>query len=303
MTGAIREGELVAPATSAVALRVQPGRSKLLWRFLKNNPLSLVGLVLVVITFVLVLAAPLIAPFDPLEQNIRSRMQPPGTTYLFGTDSFGRDVLSRVLYGGRLSLPLALVVVAGASIVGTIAGAIAGYRGGVLDEVVMRLADLVLAFPSIILAMAVVAALGGSMTNSVIAVAIVHWPRYARIVRSLVLSIKQLEYVTAARVIAASDMRILFRAVLPNAMAPTLVLATLEIGGTILTLASLSFLGLGSPPPTPEWGKMVAEGAGAFDQWWIGTFPGLAILVVVMGFNFLGDGIRDAMDPRLRKGD
>ena len=133
--------------------------------------------------------------------------------------------------------------------------------------------------------------------------AIVHWPRYARIVRSLVLGIKRLEYVTAARVIAASDTRILFRAVLPNAIAPTLVLSTMEIGGTILTLASLSFLGLGSPPPTPEWGKMVAEGAGAFDQWWIGTFPGLAILLVVMGFNFLGDGIRDALDPRLRKGD
>jgi hypothetical protein len=144
---------------------------------------------------------------------------------------------------------------------------------------------------------------GGSMTNSVIAVAIVHWPRYARIVRSLVMGIKQLEYVTASRVIAASDARILFRALLPNAIAPTLVLATLEIGGTILTLASLSFLGLGSSPPTPAWGKMVAEGAGAFDQWWIGTFPGLAILVVVMGFNFLGDGIRDALDPRLRKGD
>ena len=302
MTGAIRESALaVTPPT--VALRVQPGRSRLAWRFLKSNPLALLGLVLVLVMFALVLAAPLIAPFDPLEQNIRARMQPPGGTYLFGTDSFGRDVLSRVLYGGRLSLPLALVVVAGASIVGTIAGAFAGYRGGVLDEIVMRLADLVLAFPSIILAMAVVAALGGSMTNSVIAVAIVHWPRYARIVRSLVLGIKQLEYVTAARAMAASDARILFRAVLPNAIAPTLVMATMEIGGTILTLASLSFLGLGSPPPTPEWGKMVAEGAGAFDQWWIGTFPGLAILLVVMGFNFLGDGIRDALDPRLRKGD
>jgi peptide/nickel transport system permease protein len=302
MAGAIRDGVVAAPAPM-VALRVQPGRVSLTWRFLRSNPLSLLGVVLVAVTFLLVLAAPIIAPFDPLEQNIRSRMQPPGPVYWFGTDGFGRDVLSRVLYGGRLSLPVALLVVAGASIVGTIAGAFAGFRGGVLDEIIMRLADLVLAFPSIILAMAVVAALGGSMTNSVIAVAIVHWPRYARIVRSLVLGIKQLEYVTAARVIAASDSRILFRAVLPNALAPTLVMATMEIGGTILTLASLSFLGLGSPPPTPEWGKMVAEGAGAFDQWWIGTFPGIAILLVVMGFNFLGDGIRDVMDPRLRKGD
>src|SRR5215212_2178462 len=303
MTGAARSSELTSPVVSTVAGRARPGRSRLVWRFLRSNPLSLLGLVLVIITFVLVVAAPLISPYDPLEQNIRNRMQPPGGAYLFGTDGFGRDILSRVLYGGRLSLPLALVVVVSASVVGTLAGAFAGYRGGVIDEIVMRFADLVLAFPSIILAMAVVAALGGSMTNSVIAVAIVHWPRYARIVRSLVLGIKQLEYVTAARALAASDTRILFRAVLPNALAPTLVMATLEIGGTILTLASLSFLGLGSPPPTPEWGKMVAEGAGAFDQWWIGTFPGLAILVVVMGFNFLGDGIRDALDPRLRKGD
>jgi peptide/nickel transport system permease protein len=303
MAGAIRSSELTSPVVSTVAGRARPGRPRLVWRFLRSNPLSLLGLVLVVITFVLVVAAPLISPYDPLEQNIRNRMQPPGAAYLFGTDGFGRDILSRVLYGGRLSLPLALVVVVSASVVGTLAGAFAGYRGGVVDEIVMRFADLVLAFPSIILAMAVVAALGGSMTNSVIAVAIVHWPRYARIVRSLVLGIKQLEYVTAARALAASDTRILFRAVLPNALAPTLVMATLEFGGTILTLASLSFLGLGSPPPTPEWGKMVAEGAGAFDQWWIGTFPGLAILVVVMGFNFLGDGIRDALDPRLRKGD
>jgi len=303
MAGAMQESVSVAPAVSTVALRVQPGRARLVWRFLLRNPLSLLGLVLVLVTFLLVIMAPLIAPYDPLEQNIKNRMLAPGSGYLFGTDSFGRDILSRVLYGGRLSLPLALVVVVGATLVGTIAGAVAGFRGGVLDEVVMRIADLVLAFPSIILAMAVVAALGGSMTNSVIAVAIVQWPRYARIVRSLVLGIKRLEYVTAARVIAASDSRILFRAVLPNAIAPTLVMATMEIGGTILTLASLSFLGLGSPPPTPEWGKMVAEGAGAFDQWWIGTFPGLAILVVVMGFNFLGDGIRDALDPRLRKGD
>jgi peptide/nickel transport system permease protein len=208
-----------------------------------------------------------------------------------------------VLYGGRLSLPLAAAVVVGASIVGTLLGAFAAYKGGLIDEALMRAADLVLAFPSIILAMAIVAALGGSMTNSVIAVAIVHWPRYARIVRGLVLTIRQLEYVAAARVVAASDGRILFRTILPNAIAPVLVLATMELGSTILTLASLSYLGLGTPPPTPEWGSMIREGATAFDQWWIGTFPGLAILVAVIGFNFLGDGVRDALDPRLRKGD
>lgn len=303
MAGALQTSVGAAPAATTVARRVQPTRARLVWRFLVKNPLSLLGLIMVLVMLLLVIAAPIVAPYDPLEQNIKNRMLAPNAGFLFGTDSFGRDILSRVLYGGRLSLPLALVVVAGATLFGTVLGAVAGYRGGIVDEIVMRIADLVLAFPSIILAMAVVAALGGSMTNSVIAVAIVQWPRYARIVRSLVLGIKRLEYVTAARVVAASDTRILFRAVLPNAIAPTLVMATMEIGGTILTLASLSFLGLGSPPPTPEWGKMVAEGAGAFDQWWIGTFPGLAILIVVMGFNFLGDGIRDALDPRLRKGD
>ena len=283
--------------------RARPSQLALAWRFLRRNPLALLGLALCVFSFLLAGLAPWIAPYDPLTQNISQRMLPPSPAHPFGTDSFGRDVLSRVLYGGRLSLPLAVAVVIGASVFGTLVGALAGYRGGLLDELLMRLADLVLAFPSIILAMAVVAALGGSMTNSVIAVAIVHWPRYARIVRGLVLTIRQLEYVTAARVLAATESRILFRAILPNAIAPALVLATMELGGTILTLASLSFLGLGAPPPTPEWGRMVAEGASAFDQWWIGTFPGLAILIAVMGFNFLGDGVRDALDPRLRKGD
>jgi peptide/nickel transport system permease protein len=295
---------LAAPAPlPAAALRAPRPRLALVWGFLRRNPLALLGLTLCLLSFALALFAPQLAPYDPLEQNIRDRMQPPGLSHPFGTDSFGRDILSRVLHGGRLSLPLAVLVVVGASVFGTLVGAVAGFRGGLLDEALMRIADLVLAFPSIILAMAVVAALGGSMTNSVIAVAIVHWPRYARIVRGLVLSIRQLEYVTAARVVAATEPRILFRAVLPNAIAPALVLATLELGGTILTLASLSFLGLGAPPPTPEWGRMVAEGANAFDQWWIGTFPGLAILIAVMGFNFLGDGVRDALDPRLRKGE
>lgn len=283
--------------------RAQPARATVVWRFLRRNPLSLLGLGLVAGSFLLALLAPWIAPYDPVEQNLRDRMQAPGAAHLFGTDAFGRDIFSRVLYGGRLSLPLAAGVVVGASIVGTLLGAFAAFKGGLIDEVLMRAADLVLAFPSIILAMAIVAALGGSMTNSVIAVAVVHWPRYARIVRSLVLTIRQLEYVTAARVVAASDGRILFGTILPNAIAPVLVLATMELGSTILTLASLSYLGLGTPPPTPEWGSMIREGATAFDQWWIGTFPGLAILVAVMGFNFLGDGVRDALDPRLRKGD
>jgi peptide/nickel transport system permease protein len=295
--------ELAIATPIAVAPgRASVGRTAAAWRFLRHNPLAMIGLGCCILSFALAALAPWIAPYDPLVQNIRDRMQPPSLTHPFGTDSFGRDVLSRVLYGGRLSLPLALAVVVSAGVFGTLVGGIAGYRGGLVDEAIMRLADLVLAFPSIILAMAVVAALGGSMTNSVIAVAIVHWPRYARIVRGLVLGIKQLEYVTAARVVAATDARILFRAILPNAIAPALVMATMDLGGAVLTLAGLSFLGLGAPPPTPEWGRMVAEGAGAFDQWWIGTSPGLAILVAVMGFNFLGDGVRDALDPRLRKG-
>jgi len=192
-----------------------------------------------------------------------------------------------------------VVIVAG--IVGTLVGSIAGFVGGTIEEIFMRTTDVFMAFPTIILAMAIAAALGPSIGNAVIALSIVWWPNYARVVRGLVLSIKENEYVTASRAIGATEPRVLRRVVLPNAIAPVLVLATLDLGNAILVFAGLSFLGLGPEPSTPEWGRMVADGLAFFDQWWISAFPGLAIFTIVMAFNFVGDGLRDALDPRLRR--
>jgi peptide/nickel transport system permease protein len=246
------------------------------------------------------ITAGVIAPFDPLQQNLIDRLEAPNSTYLFGTDQLGRDILSRVMYGGRISIPAAVVVVIVAGLVGTLVGAIAGFLGGATEELFMRTTDVFMAFPTIILAMAIAAALGPSIGNAVIALTIVWWPNYARVVRGLVLSIKENDYVAASRAIGATEPRVLRRVVLPNAIAPVLVLATLDLGNAILVFAGLSFLGLGPEPSTPEWGRMVADGLAYFDQWWISSFPGLAIFTIVMAFNFVGDGLRDALDPRLR---
>ena len=240
---------------------------------------------------------PFIAPYDPLGQTARLFAEP-NSAHLFGTDELGRDVLSRVLWGARLSLPLAFFLVAMAVTIGGVLGGVAGYFGGWLDEVVMRATDLVFAFPTIILAMAVTAALGPSLRNAVFAVVIVFWPSYARVVRGLVMSLTEADYVNASRLLGASSRRALMVDVLPNVAGPVLVLATLDLGNAILLLAGLSFLGLGAQPPTPEWGSMVNIGSQFFERWWMGTFPGLAILSVVLAFNFLGDSLRDALDPR-----
>jgi len=218
-----------------------------------------------------------------------------------GTDQLGRDVLSRIIYGGRVSLPIGFLVVALSVITGTVLGSIAGYFGGAVDTALMRITDMVMGFPAIILAMAIAAALGAGLDKSTLAIVIVWWPSYARIVRSLVLTVRENEYVTASRAVGCRQGRILLRTVLPNCMAPAIVMATMDIGNAILTFSGLSFLGLGAVPPTPEWGSMVASGILVFDQWWVSAFPGLAIMSVVMGFNFLGDGLRDALDPRLRR--
>jgi len=262
-----------------------------------TQPLAIAGIVLAAAWIVVAIFAPLIAPNDPLAQSSQLVLAP-SPAHLFGTDELGRDVFSRVLWASRLSLPLAFFLVAMAVVIGGALGGMAGYFGGWVDEVVMRATDLVFAFPTIILAMAVTAALGPSLRNAVLAVLIVFWPSYARVVRGLVMSLGQSDYVSAARLLGASSRRALVVDVLANVAGPVLVLATLDLGNAILLLAGLSFLGLGAQPPTPEWGSMVNTGTQYFERWWMGTFPGLAILSVVLAFNFLGDSLRDALDPR-----
>lgn len=287
----------------ATVYALRPQRSWLsgVFYFLRRNQLALIGVVIVLFILLITTAAPWLAPYEPLKQTIADRLQPPSGKYLFGTDQLGRDILSRVMYGGRISLPAALAVVIIAGVLGTIVGSVAGFVGGMLEEIFMRLTDIFMAFPTIILAMAIAAALGPNVSNAVIAMVVVWWPNYARIVRSLVLSVKENEYVQASRAIGASELRVLWRVVLPNSIAPVLVMGTLDLGNAILVFAGLSFLGLGAEPSKPEWGRMIADGIRSFDQWWISAFPGLAIFLIVMAFNFVGDGLRDALDPRLRR--
>jgi peptide/nickel transport system permease protein len=281
------------PVRFRISLRRRPGTLGSAWR----QPLAIAGMILAGTWILIGLFVPLIAPYDPLAQSAQLFLAP-SSAHLLGTDELGRDVLSRVLWGSRLSLPLAFFLVAMAVSIGGVLGGIAGYFGGWVDEVVMRATDLVFAFPTIILAMAVTAALGPSLRNAVLAVVVVFWPSYARVVRGLVLSLGQSDYVSATRLLGASSRRALLVDVLPNVAGPVLVLATLDLGNAVLLLAGLSFLGLGSQPPTPEWGQMVNTGTQYFERWWLGTFPGLAILSVVLAFNFLGDSLRDALDPR-----
>ncbi len=270
-------------------------------RYFRRSPLAITGATIVTAWILISIFAGQIAPYGPLQQDIVNRLQGPSATHLMGTDQLGRDVLSRIIYGGRISLPIGFFVVALSMITGTVLGSIAGYFGGAVDTALMRITDMVMGFPAIILAMAIAAALGAGLDKSTLAIVIVWWPSYARIVRSLVLTVRENEYVTASRAVGCRQGRILLRTVLPNCMAPAIVMATMDIGNAILTFSGLSFLGLGAVPPTPEWGSMVASGILVFDQWWVSAFPGLAIMSVVMGFNFLGDGLRDALDPRLRR--
>ncbi len=262
-----------------------------------RTPLALTGVSIALIWLVIAIFAPAIAPYDPLAQ-VFERLQPPSAAHLFGTDAVGRDVLSRVISGARISMPLALSLVVASMIVGGTLGAIAGYFGKAVDEVIMRIADLVFAFPTIILAMVITAALGPSLTNAVIAMLIVSWPAYARVTRSLVLSARTQEYVIAGRLLGNGPFTSLRRDILPNVLSPVFVLAMLDVGTAILLLAGLSFLGLGATPPTPDWGAMVSDGVQQFSSWWIAAFPGLAIFTVVMAFNFIGDSLRDSLDPR-----
>jgi peptide/nickel transport system permease protein len=261
-----------------------------------QRPLALAGAAIALTWLVVAVLAPLIAPHDPLAQTF-TPLEAPSLDHPFGTDELGRDVLSRVVYGARVSIPLALLLVVLAASIGSLVGAFAGYFRGLADGLVMRVTDLVFAFPAIILAMVVTAVLGRGLRNAVLAIVVVAWPSYARVVRGLVLSIGDSEYVQSSRLLGVSSRRALFRDVLPNVAGPVLVLATLDLGTAILLLSGLSFLGLGAQPPEAEWGSMVATGTQFFQQWWMGTFPGLAIFTAVMAFNFLGDSLRDLFDP------
>jgi peptide/nickel transport system permease protein len=269
-------------------------------RQLRRHPEVIVGLGVVAAWLLLSLFAPWLAPYGPLEQNVVNRLQPPGGAHLLGTDELGRDVLSRVLYGGRITIPAGLAVIFVNSIVGWLIGAVAGFVGGIWDEIMMRLTELFMAFPTIILAMAVTAALGPDIRNAVLALIIVRWTNYARLTRGLVIETKTAEFVEAARALGAKNPYLLFRTLLPNSVAPVVVYGSLDIGNAILLFAGLSFLGLGPEPSSPEWGRMISIGIQFFDQWWMWLFPGLAIASLVMAFNFIGDGLRDMLDPRTR---
>jgi peptide/nickel transport system permease protein len=268
------------------------------WR--KRYGLAAFGAAIVVGWIIVAIVAPVLTPFKPDLVDVAIRLQPPSSVHWLGTDVLGRDVLTRLLFGARVSLTTALVVVIVGAVFGTLLGGIAAYARGRIEGAIMRLTDLVLCFPPIILALAIAAALGIGALNTMIAMLVVWWPKFTRLAHSLVLIQRSQEYVEAAMVMGFSPPRILLRHIIPNSVGPLIVLVTLDLGNAIMTFAGLSFLGLGVVPPTPEWGSMVAEGRELVQQWWVATFPGLAILTVVLGFNFLGDGVRDWLDPKAR---
>ena len=277
-----------------------PGRRRL-WRTLLRNRLAVIGGAVVLFWAVLAILAPLVARYDPIaSQDSYHTLAAPSGAHLLGTDEVGRDVLSRLLYGGRASLGIGVAVVGAGVLLGLLLGGVSGFAGGAVDEVIMRLADIVLAFPILVLAMAVSAALGPSLFNVALAMAIVWWPTYARVVRGLALELKEREFVTAARAVGVGEWRFLWRTVLPNTVGAVVILATLDVGNAILTVAGLSFIGFGVPAPHPEWGAIISEAQKYPDQWWLAVFPGIAIFTAIIGFNFFGDAVRDALDPRTR---
>ena len=284
-------------------------RAEARWRYLKDsyvlwrrNRLMVLGTSIILGLLLVAALAPLLATHNPYEQILNDRLLAPSAKYWFGTDSLGRDIYSRVVYGARVTLTIALLVAAISTPLGMLMGIVAGYLGGLADEILMRLADVFLAFPRLILAIAFAAALGPGVENAIVAIAIAHWPSYARLARAETLNVKNNDYIQAMRVLGAGKVRIMAGHILPLTLSSIIVRMSLDMGTIILTAAGLSFLGLGAQPPMPEWGLMVSDGRQFLvDQWWVSTLPGLAILVVVMGFNLLGDGIRDVLDPRQRQ--
>jgi peptide/nickel transport system permease protein len=274
---------------------------KKLFKMYRTNLFFAIGTTICIIWILIAIFANIISLYDPLAQDLVARLKPPSHDHWFGTDRLGRDILSRVIVGAKLSVSAGLITVILAGTLGSIYGGIAGYVGGTVDDIMMRIAEMVLAFPALILAMVIGVILGPSLYNTLLALVIVAWPTYARVMRSAVISIKENDYIESSRALGASNIRIIVKEILPNAIGLVVIIATLDIGNQILFFSTLSFLGLGTPPPTPEWGAMVANGMDNFMQWWICTFPGLAILSMAIGANFIGDGIRDFLDPKLRK--
>lgn len=276
-------------------------RFKEVWRRFRRSKQAMIGMVMLLILIFSAVFADVIAPYDPLKQDIINRLQAPSVSHLFGTDELGRDIFSRILFGSRISLTVGLIAVGLSSVVGCALGAIAGYYGGALDNIIMRCTDVLMAIPSILLNISIVAALGTGLQNVMIAIGISSVPAYCRIMRASLLSLKNQEFVDASRAAGASDAHIIIQHILPNSLAPLIVQATLKIGGAILSCASMSFIGLGIVPPTPEWGAMLSTGRDFLrDAPHLTTFPGMAIMFAVFAMNLMGDGLRDALDPKLK---
>lgn len=270
-----------------------------LWR---KSKLTMIGSVIIAIFLLVAAFAPLIAPYSPTDQDLSVRLRGPSWQHLFGTDQFGRDIFSRVIYGSRIALWIIFLVSVISGSIGMFIGVVSGYFGKIVDDILMRITDMFLAFPSLILAMAFAAMLGPDLTNTIIAISIVSWTTYARLARAEAMKVKSQPYIEAVRATGGGNLRIMFLHVMPMCISPVFVQLTLRMGTILLTAAGLGFLGLGVQPPTPEWGAMVSAGRSfLIDQWWISTFPGIFIALVVLGFNLLGDGVRDMLDPRLRR--
>jgi peptide/nickel transport system permease protein len=294
----------MAESTTATLKNLTPTRFIELRRLLQRARRSanvVVGLSMLVVVIALSFLAPAISRYDPIEMTPADRLLPPSIQHLFGTDAFGRDILTRVLFGGQISIQVGLISVSLSLVVGTILGVVAGFYGGWIDIIIMRAIDVMMSFPSILLALVIVAVLGRSLPNVMLAVGISSIPFYARLVRGSTLSVRSLDYIAAARLIGTPVWRQMVFHILPNILAPIIVVTTTSIAGAIISAAALSFLGLGTQPPTPEWGLMLSEGRASLrTSWWVTFFPGLAIMITVMAINLLGDGLRDVLDPRLK---
>ena len=271
-------------------------------RLLRQNPSAVAGFIIIALMVLMALCASFLAPYDPIRISLKDRLSPPSLLHLFGTDELGRDILSRIMYGSRISLRIGVFVILIAGGIGSVIGALSGYLGHKIDNLIMRVMDVLLSFPPLVLALALAAALGPSLNNAILAVAVVMIPKFARLVRGEALAVKEKQFIAAARASGAKSLWIVFHHILPNCFSSVIILGTLILGETILIAASLSFIGLGAQPPTPEWGAMVSVGRKfLMDQWWYATFPGLFILITVIGFNIFGDALRDILDPRIRR--